>query len=123
MLGHHSVLGVQVDRIERIGQGVLKFSTGLVVMNGDHGFAFDAKSFTGRGFVHHPVDTGILTAGYSLEEFEHPENRFSAGQVGLSLCARISGIGTEDMIYIPFCYGWVASLCRSRYPLFATDLP
>ena len=80
--------------------------------------SFDAKSFAGRRLVHHSVDAGILTAGYCLEEFEHPENRFSAGQVGLSLCTRISGIGTEDMIYIPFAYcGWVASLCRSRYPL------
>ena len=74
----------------------------MVVIYGNGTLPFDPKSFAGRRLVHHPVDTGILTAGYCLEEFEHPENRFSASQVGLSLCTRISGIGTEDMIYIPF---------------------
>ena len=74
----------------------------MVVIHRNGSLPFDPKSFAGRRLVHHPVDTGILTAGYCLEEFEHPENRFSAGQVGLSLCTRISGIGTEDMIYIPF---------------------
>ena len=74
----------------------------MVVIYGDGTLPFDPKSFTGCRLVHHSVDTGILTAGYCLEEFEHPENRFSASQVGLSLRTRISGIGTEDMIYIPF---------------------
>ena len=102
MLGNHSILGVQVDGIKGITQGIVKFSSVLVIIHRNGGLPFDPKSFTGRGFVHHSVNTGILTTGNRLEEFEHAENRFSAGQVGLSLRARIGGIGTEDMIHIPF---------------------
>ena len=91
---------MQVDGIKRIGQGVIKFSTGLVVINGDHGLAFDAKSLTGRRLVHHSVDTGILTAGNGFKELEHSQDRFSTRQVGLSLSARIGGIGPEDMINV-----------------------
>src|SRR6056300_1041871 len=103
MFGYHTILGVQVDWVKGVTQGIIKYSAVLVVMDGKGRLPFDTKSLTGCGLVHHSINTGILSTGYSLEKLEHSQNGFSACQVGLGLGARIRGIGTKDMIYISSC--------------------
>ena len=100
MFGHHTILGVQVNRIKGITQGVFKFPPFLVITNRDGDLPFDPKSFPGCSFIHHSVNTCIFTTGNRLEKLEHPKDGLSACQVGLGLSPRISGIRSEDMINI-----------------------